>query len=260
VRPAHTDRTVTSCHGPCRHLPVGTEPVRLSPTPDLARDLIRVVGSALSPEPALGSNHVDPARIVACPVRGRAIAAVYQAGADWDDAALPAYRAFRAETARQFELLTRSAGRGGLGIEVRRSVADPYPDAAAMAAEVGSVRRLRIFATNGTGNGHPFLTPDENDMFRAVHDVFGHLASGRGFDRHGEDAAWFAHGRVYSALARLAMTTETRGQTSTFIWRHQGRRFPDQKLLLLPARFCDPAQVSVRASGGRKLAGCGRWR
>jgi hypothetical protein len=78
-----------------------------------------------------------------------------------------------------------------------------------------------------------------------VHDGFGHLASGRGFDRHGEDAAWDAHSQMYSPLARLAMTTETRGQTSTFIWYHRGRRFPDQKVLLLPERFCDPCEVSV---------------
>jgi hypothetical protein len=214
----------------------------LSPAPDLASDLVRVMGTSRAELAGLA------ARIVACPIRGRAIAAAYQAGPDWDDAALPAYRAFRAETARQFELLTRSTGRGGLGIDVCRSVADPYPDAVAMAAEVGSVRRLRIFGTNGPRNSHPLLTPDENDMFRAVHDVFGHLASGRGFDRHGEDAAWFAHSRMYSTLARPAMSTETRGQASTFIWRHQGRRFPDQKLQLLPARFCDPAQVSVCAS------------
>ena len=44
---------------------------------------------------------------------------------------------------------------------------------------------------------------------------------------------------------KIAMTTETRGQSSAFIWQHQGRRFPDQKVLLLPARFCDPEQISL---------------
>ena len=189
-------------------------------------------------------------RIVACPVRTRAIAAAYLAGPDRDDAAVRAYRAFRTETARQFELLTRPERRGGLGIQVQVCAADPYPDAAAMAADIASHRRLRTYATGGTGNCHPFLTATENDMFRAVHDVFGHVASGRGFDRHGEDAAWFAHSWRYSPLARLAMTTETRGQSSAFIWRG-GRRFPDQKLILLPARFCDPAQVSVQRGPGR---------
>jgi hypothetical protein len=173
---------------------------------------------------------------------------------------LPAYRAFRAETEAQFEVLTRSTGRGGLGIQVEVSAADPYPDAATMVADLGSARRLRIFGTGGPGNRHPYLSAEQNNMFRAVHDVFGHLASGRGFDRHGEEAAWFAHSRAYSPLARLAMTTETRGQTSMFIWHHQGRRFPDQKVMLLPPAFCDPAQVCVRAGAGRRLAGWTRWR
>ena len=179
-------------------------------------------------------------------MRGRAIAAAYRAAPDWDDGALAAYRAFAAETARQFELLSRPAARGGAGIAVDVSIEDPYPHAAAMVADVASARRLRIFATGGPGNSHPFLTPDQNNMFRAVHDVFGHVRARRGFDRHGEDAAWLAHSRMYSPLARLAMTTETRGQTSALIWQHRGRRFPDQKVFLLPAHFCDPAQVSVR--------------
>ena len=240
------------CRGPCHHLPAGLALDRLSPTAELIRDLRRLSGCEF--RTALSR------RIVACPIRGRAIAAAYQACPDWDGEALPAYRAFRTETARQFELLTGSTGRGGLGIRVEPTVSDPYPHAAAMAADLGTTRRLRIFATGGRGNSHPFLTAEQNDMFRAVHDVFGHLASGRGFDRHGEDAAWYAHSRMYSPLARLAMTTETRGQTSMFVWHHQGRRFPDQKLMLLPTPFCEPAQVSVRAGWGRRLTGCRRWR
>jgi hypothetical protein len=256
------------CCGPCRHLP---DDLVLDPLPDIGIphidlsnidlpnialpnialpdiDFRRHTGDrrrpGAGPMPAATANAML-AGIVACPVRGRAVAAAYAALPDWDDAALPAYRAFRDETARQFELLTRGRARGGCGIDVAVSATDPYPDAPTMAASLAATGVLRVLATGGANGSHPFMSGADNTMFRAVHDVFGHLASRRGFDRHGEEAAWFAHGLRYSPLARLAMTTETRGQSSAFIWLHRGR-FPEQKLALLPYRFCDPGQVSVR--------------
>jgi len=53
-----------------------------------------------------------------------------------------------------------------------------------------------------------------NDVFRAVHDFFGHSELGNSFGAIGEENAWNAHARMYSPLARQAMTTETRGQNS----------------------------------------------
>ena len=100
---------------------------------------------------------------------------------------------------------------GGLGITVRVVDEDPYPDAESMVADVRQ-RRLKVWASSATGNPHPYLSDGENDMFRAVHDVFGHAAAGRGFDPHGEEAAWLKHSGMYSPLARRALTTETRGQ------------------------------------------------
>lgn len=60
-------------------------------------------------------------------------------------------------------------------------------------------------------NGLPLLA---NDIFRAVHDFFGHAELGNGFGPLGEENAWNVHARMYSPLARRAMTTETRGQNS----------------------------------------------
>ena len=91
-------------------------------------------------------------------------------------------------------------------------------------------------------------------MFRAVHDVFGHAASGRGFDRHGEEAAWLKHSTMYSPLAARALATETRGQTCARIFHYGGRRFPEQKAVLLPRSFSDPRLVSAAAGRGRR--GC----
>lgn len=45
---------------------------------------------------------------------------------------------------------------------------------------------------------------------------------------------------MYSPLARQAMTTETRGQSSTFIYAYGGKEFPVQKVMLLPEEFWTP--------------------
>jgi len=53
-----------------------------------------------------------------------------------------------------------------------------------------------------------------NDVFRAVHDVFGHGKHGVGFRAGGEENAFQAHARMYSPEALPAVTSETRGQNS----------------------------------------------
>ena len=60
-------------------------------------------------------------------------------------------------------------------------------------------------------NGHRMVA---NDVFRVVHDYFGHIKEGVGFRADGEENAWRIHSAMYSPLARKAMTTETRGQNS----------------------------------------------
>lgn len=78
---------------------------------------------------------VDFASVRALPERSRRIAAAYEAAPVFDPNAVPAYRAFRKETARQFEFLTRPVAAGGLGIEIVIWARDPYPGAAAMMAD-----------------------------------------------------------------------------------------------------------------------------
>jgi hypothetical protein len=53
-----------------------------------------------------------------------------------------------------------------------------------------------------------------NDIFRVVHDYFGHIKDGSGFSDDGEENAWRAHAAMFSPLARGALTSETRGQAS----------------------------------------------
>jgi hypothetical protein len=53
-----------------------------------------------------------------------------------------------------------------------------------------------------------------NDLFRAVHDAFGHGLEGAGFRARGEENAWQAHVRLFTGPAIGAITSETRGQNS----------------------------------------------
>jgi hypothetical protein len=71
------------------------------------------------------------------------------------------------------------------------------------------------------GDRHDFLHNvdketglNSNEMFRAVHDAFGHGIRGNSFGALGEEVAWGSHAQMYSPLARIAMTSETRGQNS----------------------------------------------
>ncbi|XVU29165.1 hypothetical protein ACQPZJ_19505 [Actinoplanes sp. CA-054009] len=180
------------------------------------------------------------------PVLGTAIAAAYLAAPALDRQALAAYDAFRRETVRQYEYLVGRAEFGGLGVTVRVVDVDPYAKAADMIDDV-SHRTLKVLATAATDNPHPYLSNAENDMFRAVHDAFGHAAIGQGFGRHGEEAAWLKHSGMYSPLARRALTTETRGQNCTMIFHHRYERFPEQKAALLPREFSDPSTAQLTA-------------
>lgn len=109
---------------------------------------------------------------------------------------------------------------------------NPYEDASELFADI----RRGSFAVYKTtaDQRHPLLGCQTNDLFRAVHDFYGHWGTRRGFDRHGEEAAWVRHSQMFTGLARRAMTTETRGQTSALIWVNGGREFPPQKAILLP--------------------------
>jgi len=83
-----------------------------------------------------------------------------------------------------------------------------------------------------------------NDLFRIVHDYFGHFKEGHGFRAAGEENAWRSHAAMYSNEARPAMTSETRGQNSWVNYGPHGAAnrkasaadtvFSEQKMGLLP--------------------------
>ena len=138
------------------------------------------------------------------------------------------YAALIDETIAQYEdILT-----DGYAIEMSNT---EYKSSADMISDLRDNKNMRVFSTEeGFGTegitdadraANPMLAPTKfkdkngkpllvNDVFRFVHDFFGHSKEGNSFGPIGEENAWAVHSRMYSPLARRAMTTETRGQNS----------------------------------------------
>ena len=130
---------------------------------------------------------------------------------DYDDLLEKSYLQLAKETERQFKELP-------INMSYHRAGEGNYRSSGEMLHDVHKNRHLYVFQG---GDPHDFLNkidPDTglntNEMFRAVHDFFGHAVHGTQFGPKGEELAWLAHSRMYSPLARLAMTSETRGQNS----------------------------------------------
>lgn len=143
-----------------------------------------------------------------------------------------AYDAMIDETIDQWDEIKKT----GLKIEfIRPDMPDPYAASPRLAImDVRDNNHLWVFPTeSGFGgsasshvdiSGNPLLRRTgevidgvpvtANDIFRIVHDYFGHIKHGHGFRADGEENAWRAHSAMYSPLARKAMTSETRGQNS----------------------------------------------
>ena len=106
-----------------------------------------------------------------------------------------------------------------------------------------------------------------NDLFRAVHDAFGHGLEGAGFRGRGEENAWQAHVRLYYGPAIEAMTTETRGQNSWLNYGPYGESnrtakvqettFAQNKIGLLPEWTWTEGRAGDMEEGGGPQASLG---
>jgi GNAT superfamily N-acetyltransferase len=205
------------------------------------------------------------------PERAARIAAAYdRAKHDPQDPEVKAaYRAMIDETLAQYQEIMKT----GLVVEFidYDTTGDPYAASPRLAIlDVVDNNHLWVFSTSdgyGTGeqdvSDNPMLEETAfeisgrkalaNDIFRVVHDYFGHIKNGVGFRADGEENAWRSHSSMYSPLARRAMTSETRGQNSwvnygphgehnrtasggTFdaVDNPTGTYYSDQKVTLLP--------------------------
>lgn len=182
-----------------------------------------------------------------------------------------AYRTMIDETLEQFRAILDT----GLQIEFIRGE-DPYKNTPREAIlDVIENGHLWVFSTReGFGSDanfdpadNPLLEETEfeidgvkllaNDVFRIVHDYFGHIKNGNGFRAGGEENAWQAHAAMYSPQARRAMTTETRGQNSWVNYGPHGEAnrkasgsdtiYADQKIGLLPLWVSEEGRLSGRS-------------
>ena len=173
-------------------------------------------------------DSIDYQKTVANRARAGRIADAYDELPVDDPKAYESYTALATEVEAQFEYMTKT-----MGIKVEFVDEDPYKTSREMFADV-STGTLKVLRTASTGS-HPFFTDEQNDKFRAVHDFFGHAATGRGFGQDGEESAWVHHSQMFTETARGALTTETRGQNSWYNTR--GKGFAEQKVALLPKEF-----------------------
>lgn len=179
-----------------------------------------------------------------------------------------AYDAFKVETLGQYKQMVKA------GVKVDLDKNYPYKAPREVQADVRDNNHMSIFPTE-TGFGtegaapadHPMLErapvkmggqpATYNDLFRAVHDYYGHVAEGNGFRANGEYNAWRAHRTMYSDAARPAMDSETLGQNS---WVNSGPRaaantgasqtettYAEQKAGLLPPKVVKAAEGGVSA-------------
>lgn len=155
-----------------------------------------------------------------------------------DPAVREAYRELIRQTTAQYQALV-DAGYQFWFIDTKQESNKQYASSPWNAIrELRSSKRMGVFPTNdgfGTGTFDPAANPllEEtafewpiggpdgpmqpvlaNDLFRAVHDAFGHGLEGAGFRAQGEENAWQAHVRLFHGPAVAAITTETRGQNS----------------------------------------------
>lgn len=147
----------------------------------------------------------------------------------------PSYDALTTAVVDQWNLLIAQ----GFSINPWHAAGEPYASSAAMRADL-RVKWLWYLPTAQAGDlpdvapgvGHPMrelvlVDADTwgtqqvlllNDVFRAVHDAFGH-GGGAGFGPVGERRAWAAHRSVLPESARLALWNETTGQN---LWTNYG--------------------------------------
>jgi hypothetical protein len=220
---------------------------------DLAEDYMRTIHPDRPYTPPTKYHPIDPDH-------SKAIAQAYEEMKHTpnDPATKASYDALIDETAKQYQAIKATE----LKIEpIPAGMPDPYAANPRLAAvDVAENNHLWFFPTEGgfgtlnkisdnpmlrkTGEkigDHELLA---NDMFRVVHDYFGHLKEGHGFRAAGEDNAWRTHAQMYSDLARPAMTTETRGQNSWVNYGPHGEKnrtasgadtvYADQKVGLMP--------------------------
>ena len=174
-----------------------------------------------------------------------------------------AYDALLNETLEQYKYILNA----GLQVEfIPSGQKSPYSVPSEAVADILDNNHMWVYSTReGYGDEqqsieHPLLSPTEfmisgqvalaNDIFRVVHDYFGHAKNDVGFRAEGEESAFISHSNMYSDTAVKALASETRGQNSWVNFGPHGNKnrtaseedtvFAPQKAGLLPEKLRNP--------------------
>lgn len=164
-----------------------------------------------------------------------------------------AYDALIKETKAQCQALKDA------GYKLEPTAQDPYKGYEEMRDDINKNKRIKVWTGGQPPADHPLSAVDpetgltHNTLFRAVHDIMGHVAGDNDFSQTGEENAYQRHAQSYSKEALPALTTETKGQTSNFFNSGKVRSgaapdFAEQKAALLPDKFNGPQSASSAES------------
>lgn len=192
------------------------------------------------------------------------------------------YHRFTEETLRHFALLVRA----GVRVAPWPGPGQPYLGAADLIDRLTRTGVLYVYLTrSGHGPGapdpdHPLCAPSgvtvdgcpllHNDVFRAVHDAFGHVMLGASMGVRGEFLAAYGHLAMYSPQVHPVIFTEQVSQICWFFygphlvdrtgrlprrgepgWIHPTERpYPEQKLLPCPPGYLDRFTASFSEEAG----------
>jgi hypothetical protein len=189
----------------------------------------------------------------------------------YDPAQRHRYDELKRQNRRQYQAIIDA----GIEIEPWAGDGQPYENSRQLCEQVRETGRLYVYLTR-SGHGrsaptgfHPLREPSgvsaggvefcHNDLYRAVHDIFGHVMFGNGFGPQGEFLAAFCHMHMYSRDLHPVLFTEHIGQICWFFYGPHlmdetgtlpgrgdanyvppaRRPYPEQKIFSFPGRFLD---------------------
>lgn len=139
-----------------------------------------------------------------------------------------AYAALLRQTKQQWD----HAKNAGYKLEPWSQEGQPYYSSKEMMDDVRNNKHLWYFTGGDMPTGHPLAGTDPetgevyNNMFRGIHDLYGHAKGGYEFGPRGEENAYLTHRDMFDKDAIPALTTETKGQNS---WVNYGRHMRNEK-------------------------------
>ena len=134
-----------------------------------------------------------------------------------DPAVKASYSAMKQDVAKQWDYAVQHLG---VQFEPWTHEGQPYANSREMREDVLNNRHLYFFTGGDFSADHPLteVSPKTglayNDMFRAIHDLFGHAVEGYQFGPGGEESAWNLHRQMFSPEAQGALVSETKAQNS----------------------------------------------